>query len=179
LLEGRIAGEAPRKVSPLGQFEVCRALVSETRCALGQIDALDATARADAATKPLLDSSKLGSIFWMHSANWSLATGSGTLGHFPIEEQLAFAALYDGIVHRQITIEQISDQMDQVDTRLPLASDVQGRRELRAALGALKVKFVHLVSDEDYMRRRFDALGVKPDRSDFAADVPDAGHCAH
>ena len=114
-----------------------------------------------------------GGFFWMHSANWNLATGSQTLDHFPVDEQLALAALYDGIAHRQIDIIKATDQIDQVLAQAPLASDVQGQRELSGAIGSLRRKIRSLTSNVGYMRRHFDALRVKPDRSDFGADIDD------
>lgn len=109
-------------------------------------------------------------IFWMHSANWSLATSSQTLDHFPIEEQLAFATLYDGIAHRQDRIERETDQLARIVTLIPMADDPQSRRELRAALGDLKGTIADLMINREYMRRHFDAVGVQPDRTDFAAE---------
>jgi hypothetical protein len=109
-------------------------------------------------------------IFWMHSANWALAASSQTLDHFPIEEQLAFATLYDGIAHRQVHIEKEADQLARVLTLIPLADDAQSRRELRAALGDLKGTIGNLMVNKEYMRRHFDAVGVQPDRADFAAE---------
>ena len=111
-------------------------------------------------------------LFWMHSANWTLATGSQTLDHFPIDEQLTFAALYDGVVHRQIDLEQrASGLTERVQTLIPLATDAQGRRELRVALGDLENSLHVLVANDAYMKRHFNALGVKPDRRDIAADL--------
>ena len=110
----------------------------------------------------------------MHSANWNLATASQTLDHFPIDEQLAFAALYDGVTHRQVDIQGASDLSDRVRATLPLASDSQGRRELRSTLAALNSKVSALLSNEGYMKRHFDAVRVKPDRSDFVADFTGA-----
>jgi hypothetical protein len=110
-------------------------------------------------------------LFWMHSANWNLATGSEALGHFPIAEQLAFASVYDGVAHRQSDLLSTSDLIDRIDGLVPLAGDAAARRELRIAIGIIRGKIRGLVSNDDYMRRHFDAVGVKPDRSDFAADI--------
>jgi hypothetical protein len=114
----------------------------------------------------------------MHSANWNLATGSGTLDHFPIRDQLAFAAMYDGIVHRQVGIETASDLSGQAEGLVPLATDGQGRRELRIVLGRLTDKINGLTSNDGYMKRHFDALGVKADRSDIAADDAKTPQCS-
>lgn len=110
-------------------------------------------------------------LFWMHSANWTLATGSQTLDHFPIDEQLTFAALYDGVVHRQLDLERASGLTERVQTLIPLATNEQGRRELQVALGDLENSLHVLVANDAYMKRHFDALGVKPDRRDIAADL--------
>ena len=110
-------------------------------------------------------------LFWMHSANWNLATGSQTLDHFPIDEQLSFAALYDGVVHRELDLEHASGLAAHVQTLIPLTTDEQGRRELRIALGDLDNSLHVLVANDAYMIRHFEALGVKPDRRDIAADL--------
>lgn len=140
-------------------------------CALREIEQIDRWAEsgsgAPAPRVPILLDPK---IFWMHSANWALATSSQTLDHFPIEEQLAFATLYDGIAHRQDQIEKETDEVARVLTLIPLADDPQGRRELRADLGDLKGTIANLMVNKEYMRRHFDAVGVQPDRTDFAAE---------
>ena len=148
-------------------------------CARREIAALDRWA-ADAQPNRPAPSTPVtfGSLFWwMHSANWNLATGSGTLDHFPIQDQLAFAAMYDGIVHRQADIESASDLSGQAAGLVPLATDAQGRRELRSVLGRLTGKIDGLASNDGYMKRHFDALGVKADRSDIAADDSKTPQC--
>jgi len=151
--------------------------VATSLCAKEDIDRLDQWSQGDGSA----DSA--GSIrvlrtrnwFWMHWANWNLATSSQALDHFPIKEQLALAALYDGIQHRQIDIEKASDLFGRVRTLVPSADGPQGRRELRAALGNLRWELDALINNDSYMKRHFDAVGVKPDRSDFEADFDSAG----
>ena len=147
-------------------------------CALNEMEQVgrwaEGASGAAAPSVPFLLDRK---IFWMHSANWALATSSQTLDHFPIEEQLAFATLYDGIAHRQDRLEKETDQLTRVVTLIPLADDPQSRRELRAAIGDLKGTIGDLMINRDYMRRHFDAVGVKPDRADFATEIGRAG-CA-
>jgi len=140
--------------------------VAEARCTLRDVERLQR--QAEAANRPAAaDQVFQGGLFWMHSANWSLATSSQTLDHFPIDEQLAFAALYDGIAHRQVDIERASDLMDRVRSLQSLGDD---GRELRSTLADLRSKADKLLNDDAYMKRHFDAVGVKSDRSDFAAD---------
>jgi len=140
-------------------------------CARREIAALDRWAASGADVPAPSAPVTFGSLFWwMHSANWSLATSSGTLDHFSIPDQLAFAALYDGIVHREADIEAASDLRQQAAALVPLATDAEGRRELRSVLGRLMGKIDGLASNDAYMRRHFDTLGVKADRSDIAAD---------
>ena len=109
----------------------------------------------------------------MHSSAWGIAASSQALDDFPLQQQLDFASLYDGIAHREITMEGETDAVHRVRALIPLAVDAQGRRELAVAVGDLKGKISDLVENNRYMVRHFDALGVKPDRRDFAADVTD------
>jgi hypothetical protein len=145
----------------------------EAPCAIRYLDRLDRWAAAAEASPAPLDSAAEpnGSFFWMHSANWNLATGSQTLDHFPVDEQLAFAALYDGVVHRQVDIETAAGLSYRVQSLIPLATDAQGRANLREAVGELKMRIGSLTDNDSYMTRHFDALGVKADRRDFAADI--------
>jgi hypothetical protein len=141
-------------------------------CAKREIAALDRWA-ADAQPNGPAPSAPVTfeSLFWwMHSANWNLATGSETLDHFPIQDQLAFASLYDGVAHRQADIESASDLSGQAAGLVPLATDAQGRRELRIVLGRLMAKVNNVAANDSYMKRHFNAVGVKADRSDIAAD---------
>ena len=140
---------------------------------LDDIGRLDRWAQGDRALNVTDAASNLsnGGFFWMHSANWNLATSSGALDHFPMDEQLAFAALYDGITHRQVDIERSADLFEHAGSLVPVAEDAQGRRELRAALASLRTRISSLAANDGYMRRHFDALGVKPDNRDFAADL--------
>jgi len=146
--------------------------MTQAPCASRDIEQLDRwAAGAPGAAAPRVSLRLDATMFWMHSANWNLATTSQTLDHFPIEEQLAFATLYDGIAHRQVDIEKERDLLESVLTLIPLADDSQSRRELRVTLGNLKGSIGSLVANKEYMRRHFDAVGVKPDRTDFAADL--------
>jgi hypothetical protein len=148
------------------------------RCARDPIGKLDAWLQSAGSGAPPSTSDITGrNFFYMHSANWNLATGSETLDHFPIDEQLAFASLYDGVVHRQADIVRAMQMIARVQTLMPLATDSQGRRDLRQALGDLRGGLDDLLANEGYMKRHFDAVGVKADSSDFAADV-DRSLCA-
>jgi hypothetical protein len=152
-----------------GRWEVDMA---QAPCILREVDRLDRWAEEGARTSVPASRTLNNQIafFWMHSANWNLATGSQTLDHFPVDEQLAFARLYDGIAHRQVEIEKETDLTERVLSLIPLTDDPQTRRDLRSTLGSLRVKISALTGEAGYMKRHFDALGVKPSRSDFAAD---------
>jgi hypothetical protein len=150
--------------------------VASSRCALVDIQRLDEWASADAnGAPPATPSLESGNLLSMHSANWKLATGSQTLAHFPLREQLAFAALYDGLANRQADLDRASDLMERVHTLLPLAADQRERLQLRESLGDLGAALSDLLSNGGYMKRHFDAVGVRADRSDFAADLPATG----
>jgi hypothetical protein len=153
-----------------GRWEIDMA---QAPCVLREVDRLDRWAvegarGAAVPSTPTIDNQV--AFFWMHSANWNLAMGSQALDHFPIEEQLAFARLYDGIAHRQVEIEKATDLSQRVLSAIPLAIDPQGRHELRIGLGSLRLRLVSLTAEDAYMKRHFEALGVKADRSDVAAD---------
>ena len=152
----------------------------DARCSMRDIDELDRWAKGGASGKAPRAASDIDNrgFFWMHSANWNLATSSETLDHLPIDEQLAFAALYDGIEHRQVDIVKATDLFDRVVALIPLAGDEQGRRELRLTLGQLRLKIEALTHNNGYMERHFERLGVKPDRSDIVADMAPARRCA-
>lgn len=146
--------------------------IAAARCANDAIDRLNAWSQAGG-SNPMPPTPDLTprKFYWMHSANWNLATGSQTLDHFPIDEQLAFASLYDGVAHRQVDLVRVTELLERVRTLVPLAADAQKRSTLRETLGDLKGGIDDLVSNDDYMKRHFDALGVKPDRRDFAPNV--------
>ena len=145
---------------------------AEFPCALREIDQLDHWAEKTGsmpvpATRVL---SNQVPFFWMHSANWNLATRSQTLDHFPVEEQLALSRLYDGIAHREVEIEKATDLAGRVQTLIPLVNHPERQDEMRAALGSLRLRIVSLKAEDAYMRRHFDTVDVKADRSDFASD---------
>ncbi len=154
-------------------------IMKESPCILRDADALErwATEGAPMDRKPAADALINSNLLWMHWANWDLAKSSQTLDHFPLDEQLAFATMYDGIAHRQIGIEQETDLVTQAISLIPAASDPQDRRELRIALANLRTTSAGLTGNDGYMIRHFDALGVRPDPSDFAADLTDAAKC--
>jgi hypothetical protein len=149
-------------------------------CAVRDVDELDRWAQRSGTGPPPPGAADLAhrGFFWMHSANWDLASNSDTLDHFPVDEQLAFATLYDGAAHRQVDIEKATDMFERVPSLIALADNDQGRRALRATLGQLKGKIGSLVSNNAYMERHFNAVGVKPEYSDFAAEVTDAKKCS-
>lgn len=148
-------------------------------CARREIDLLDQWAAKGGASAPppATPLTHRGYFWWLHWANWNLATGSQTLDHFPVREQLEMAALYDGIIHRQSEIVSSADLEEEAASLIPLATDAQGRRELRAVLGKLRGKIDALVGDDAYMERHFKDLGVKADDRDFAADLKATFRC--
>jgi hypothetical protein len=150
--------------------------LTAVRCANQEIDRLDAWAAAPPGPPPP-DISMIagGRVFSTHTANWVLATNSLTMDHFPMREQLAFASLYDGIDHRQASINAVTDDFDRIQTLVPLASNPTARLELRDAIGGARSAIASMIDNEGYMQRHFDAVGVKADRSDFAADVTGSG----
>lgn len=145
--------------------------VSAGRCALADVDRLDTWAEngASGAARPV-PALRSGNFLTMHTANWSLATGSETLDHFPVSEQLAFAALYNGLENRAPDLANVSDSIDRVHTLIPLTANPQALLELREKLGDVRGSIANLIDNVPYMTRHFDALGVKPDRSDFDSD---------
>ena len=144
--------------------------MTEGKCDLSEIDRLDhAVQNAPLGQLPAKDN--LQNFFWMNSANWSLATSSQALEHFPFNQQLAFAALYDAISHRQVDIEKADDLMGRVSSLVPFATDAQGRRELGTAVANLKIQIGVLIYNDASMRRQFDAVGAKPDRTDLESDA--------
>jgi hypothetical protein len=147
--------------------------LATARCDLVVINKLDAWAQAGApgGSKAVTGSLGGSELFWMHAANWNLATSSQSLDHFPMQEQPAFGALYDAIAHRQIALEKASDLIGRIETLVPLSDDAGHRSELQSAIGSLRWVISSLLDNEGYMKRHFDAVGVKPDRSDLAADI--------
>lgn len=145
------------------------------KCDLQLIDRLDRWAQAgDGSPAPAQNvADPVGTFFWMHSANWNLATGSQSLDHFPIDEQLAFASLYDGVAHRQVDIESSTALAYRVQALIPLATDAEHRGTLREVLRELKMRIGSLIANEGYMTRHFDAVRVKADQSDFAPEITD------
>src|SRR5262249_40815162 len=102
--------------------------------------------------------------------------GSQALDHFPVDQQLAFAALYDGIAHRQTDIARASDTMERIQALTALGGNPQMMVELRADIGGLRQSIRALHFNAGYMKRHFDALEVKADSSDFAPDAA-LTHC--
>jgi hypothetical protein len=152
--------------------------LQEAKCAVQESGPLESWARAggsDSRTPAPALTVTAPSLFTMHTTNWTLAANSQTLDHFPMRQQLAFAALYAGLVNRQRSIGLASDAINRIQTLVPLASDAQGRRELLETIGELKASTQGMIYNEDYMKRHFDAVGVKADASDFAADISKPG----
>ena len=150
-------------------------VLEQSRCALQQSGPLDAWARDGGRGEAPPFAVRASMLLSMHTANWTLAAGSQTLDHFPMREQLAFAALYAGLANRQKTINEASTAIDRAHTLLPLGSDPQGRLELRETLGDLRNAIDGLINNESYMKSHFDALGVKADDRDFASDFLSTG----
>ena len=150
--------------------------LDQSKCALQQIGPLDSWAGAggDASNLPRW-SANSSNLFTMHATNWTLAANSQTLDHFPMRDQLAFAALYAGLANRQVSIDQASNAIDRVNALIPLAADPEARRELRETLGTLRAAIGSMIDNQGYMQRHFDAIAVKADASDFAADISMSG----
>jgi hypothetical protein len=146
--------------------------LANTSCTLPYLDRLEQWAK-DGGTVPAPSVPDLTSDGWwfMHSANWNLATGSQTLDHFPVDQQLAFAALYDGIAHRQTDIANGAYAVERIQALIPIGGNAEAMLRLRTEIGALRQSIRDLRFNAPYMKRHFDALGIQPDRSDFAPDL--------
>jgi hypothetical protein len=150
--------------------------VESSRCALDDVQRLDSWVANGANVRPpSVPSLRSSNLLSLHSANWKLATGSQTLSHFPLREQLAFAALYDALANRMNEGIKASDLIDRVHTLIPLATDEQGRRALRETLGDLRAKLTNLLDNVPYMDDHFNAVAVKADRRDIGASIHEAG----
>jgi hypothetical protein len=146
--------------------------VSSIHCVSREIDALDAwesggSAGAPPPTPGLADEL----LLWMHNTNWNLATASQSLDHFPMSEQLAYAAMYAGIANRQEFMERATASFGRINALRLAGNDAQTRRELRVSLGELREQVSALLGDDNYMRRHFDDLGVRADSSDVSPEV--------
>lgn len=139
-------------------------------CMLRSLNNIERWAQSSATTPPPPLDQSLG-LFWMHWANWQIANSSQALDHFPIDEQVAIGALYDGIIHRQSQLEAQGPATDRLNILLQVDGATSNRRDIRIAIGELKGILVGVREENDYMVRHFDAVGVKPDRRDFAADI--------
>jgi hypothetical protein len=150
--------------------------LANATCSVPDVDRLEQWAK-QGGTVPAPPVPTLTSDNWwfMHSANWNLATGSQTLDHFPVDQQLAFAALYDGIAHRQGEIENGTNAVERIQALMALGGNPEAMVQLRIQLGGLRQSIHDLRFNAAYMTRHFDALGVKPDRSDFAPDLVRGG----
>ena len=147
-------------------------VLATTRCSIPDIDRLEQWAKAGGRMPAPSVPTLTGDNYWfMHSANWNLAAGSQTLDHFPVDQQLAFAALYDGIAHRQTDIANASDATERIQALIPLGGNPEAMVQLRTEIGSLRQSIHDLRFNSAYMTRHFDALGVKPDRTDFAPDI--------
>lgn len=150
----------------------------DAACVLRDINTLDrwaATAplaSAPPATVLVGHSTGKVSLYWMHSAVWDIATSSQALDHFPLQEQLRFATMYEGIAHRQVSLEKESDMRDGLVKLISLTDTEQGRRQLRLALGDLSAKVQARLTNNAYMVQHFDQLGVRSDSGDLAAAPP-------
>jgi hypothetical protein len=66
-----------------------------------------------------------------------------------------------------------ADLVRQLQSAILVANDARSRRELRRIASNLRWELDVLIRNEAYMKRRFDAVGVKADRSDFGPDFSD------
>ena len=146
--------------------------LANAQCSIPDIDRLEQWAKAGGrGPTPPVPTLTDDNWWFMHSANWNLATGSQTLDHFPVDQQLAFAALYDGIAHRQTEIAHGVDAVERIQALIPLGGNPEAMVQLRTEIGGLRQSIHDLRFNAAYMTRHFDALGVKPNRSDFAPDL--------
>ena len=80
--------------------------------------------------------------------------------------------MYEGLAHRQVSLEKESDTRDGLVRLISLSNTEQGRRQLRLTLGELSAKVQARLTNNRYMVQKFDQLGVKSDRGDLAAAPP-------
>jgi len=145
-------------------------------CTLQRLDALEkwvATAPADA---KLQRAYRL--FVWnQHTGAWDLAKGSDTMSNIPLQERVTIASLYDAFNNwRQMIVEE-NENAQALGGLLATADQPENRRQIAYRISLARGFVNRRKFNYDYMFKRFDALGIKPDDSQLTVQANDRLLC--
>jgi hypothetical protein len=145
-------------------------------CTLQRLDALE---KWTATAPPNAKLNRAYRLFvWnQHTGAWDLAKSSDTMSNIPLQERVTFASLYDAFNNwRQMIVEE-NENAQALGGLLATADQPENRRQIAYRISLARGFVNRRKFNYDYMFKRFDALGIKPDDSQLTVQVNDKLLC--
>ena len=145
-------------------------------CTLQRLDALERWKATAPANEKLNRAYRL--FLWnMHSAAWDLAKTSDTTASIPLQERLTIASLYDAINNWRQFINEENANAQALSALLATADQPENRRQIAYRTSLARSFVFRRQFNYDYMFKRFDALGIRPDESQLTVQPNDKLLC--
>jgi hypothetical protein len=145
-------------------------------CTLQRLDALE---KWTATAPPNAKLNRAYRLFvWnQHTGAWDLAKSSDTMSNIPLQERVTFASLYDAFNNwRQMIVEE-NENAQALGGLLATADQPENRRQIAYRISLARGFVNRRKFNYDYMFKRFDALGIKPDDSQLTVQANDKLLC--
>lgn len=131
-------------------------------CAMQTLAALDAWSRSAPANARI--TKMAGPSLWnAHVSSWEIARSSPAAAHIPLRERDTLADLYQALDRQQRTIAIAQDDFRHVRSLAETADEPENRRAMRLADAEARNSLAQIENNFEYLKDRFDQLGIKPD----------------
>jgi hypothetical protein len=143
---------------------------SEDRCTLQRLDAIERwIATAPPGTR--LTNAFSPQLWNMHSSAWDLAKTSSVTNRIPLDQRLTYASLFSAIDNwRDLLMVERQNGRD-MQALLATADQPENRRAVPVRVAAARILLSFRQRNYPYLFKRFDALGIRPDRSQLTIAV--------
>jgi hypothetical protein len=156
-----------------GRWESIRA---QDPCSEQRLDALDKWVASAPRNATLSDGYQ--PFLWnMHSSAWDLAKTSPVAGHLPLQERLTYASLYAAIDNWRQFITEENQNSRKLTDLLATADQPENRRQIRFYLVEARFMIRRRGLNYDYLFKRFDELGIKPDTTQLTVRIDPHRQC--
>jgi hypothetical protein len=145
-------------------------------CTLQRLDALEKWAATAPPDAKLQRAYRL--FVWnQHTGAWDLAKSSETMSSIPLKERVTIASLYDAFNNwRQMIVEE-NENAQALGGLLATADQPENRRQIPYRISLARGFVNRRKFNYDYMFKRFDELGIKPDDSQLTVQANDKLLC--
>jgi hypothetical protein len=105
----------------------------------------------------------------LHTSSWDLAKTSPVMAQIPLRERLTYASLFAALENWRGLIHTEEANRQQLAALLETANVPENRAQIALAVAHARIMVNFRHASFDYLIKRFDDLGIRPDASTLAS----------